>query len=221
MHAMRCSARWMKMFALVAVAAGMALSPCRAQTSKAAEWMPLFDGKSLEGWKRTPFTGQGEVKVVDGVIELAPGGPMTGITRETGPQGDFELRFEAARINGNDFFASLTFPLQGSFCTWVTGGWGGDIVGISSIDGWDASENETRSYFNFENGRWYKFRVQVLEGRVRAWIDDQQVVNVDVNGRRISMRHGEIKLSAPLGFAAYNTRGRIRNIEIRPLGKRD
>ena len=84
---------------------------------------------------------------------------MTGITW-TGefPRSNYEVRFEAARLQGNDFFASLTFPVEDSFVTWVTGGWGGDIVGISSIDGWDASDNETRTYFNFENGRWYAMR---------------------------------------------------------------
>ena len=47
-------------------------------------------------------------------------------------------------MKGGDFFATLTFPVDDSFCTFVTGGWGGDIVGLSSIDGWDASDNETR-----------------------------------------------------------------------------
>src|ERR1039458_6583443 len=30
---------------------------------------------------------------------------------------------------------------QGSFLTWINGGWGGSIVGLSSLDGNDASEN--------------------------------------------------------------------------------
>ena len=121
------------------------------------------------------------------------------------------------RVRGNDFFASLTFPVGDSFATWVMGGWGGDIVGISSIDGWDASDNETRSYFNFENGRWYALRLQVTDDRIQAWIDGQQVVNVNIKGRAISLRHGEIKLSAPFGFASYATEGRLRKIEHQPL----
>ena len=121
------------------------------------------------------------------------------------------------RTQGNDFFASLTFPVGNSFATWVTGGWGGDIVGISSIDGWDASDNETRSYFNFENGRWYALRLEVTDDTIKAWIDDQPVVNVNISGRKISLRHGEIKLSAPLGFASYNTAGRLRKIDYRAL----
>jgi hypothetical protein len=185
---------------------------------KAGEWRSLFDGKSLEGWRETPFTGRGEVRVENGAIVLGPGKPLTGVTFSGSfPLSDYEVRFEAARLEGSDFFASLTFPAGESFCTWVTGGWGGDIVGLSSLDGWDASDNETRSYFTFENGRWYSFRLQVTGDRIMAWIGDRPMVNVEIRGRSVALRYGEIKLSAPFGFASYATRGAIRGIEYRLL----
>ncbi len=194
------------------------LCGCGVAQSQPGAWRPIFDGKSLEGWRESPFTNRGKVQVDGGAITLLPGSPMTGVTW-TGkfPKTDYELRFEAQRVQGNDFFASLTFPVAGSFATWVTGGWGGDIVGMSSIDGRDASENETRSYFNFDNGRWYMFRIEVRPDRVRAWIDADLVFNVEIAGREISLRYGEIGLSAPLGFAAYATKGAIRKIEYRTL----
>jgi hypothetical protein len=133
------------------------------------------------------------------------------------PQSDYEVRFEGARLEGGDFFASLTFPVGESFCTWVTGGWGGDIVGLSNLDGWDASDNETRSYFNFEKKRWYALRLRVTGERIRAWIDEQAIVNVEIGGRPIGLRPGEIKLSAPFGFASYATTGGVRKIEYRLL----
>jgi hypothetical protein len=187
-----------------------------AQEAKSGDWQPLFDGKSLNGWRETPFTGHGEVRVEKGALILGYGMPMTGVTW-TGafPQSGYEIRFEASRLQGNDFFASLTFPVGESFATLVTGGWGGDIVGISSIDGWDASENETRSYFTFENGRWYTFRLQVEADRIRAWIDEKPVANVTIGGRSVGLRHGEIKLSTPLGLASYATTGSVRRIEYR------
>ena len=40
----------------------------------------LFDGKSLDGWKKTAFGGEGEVEVEDGQIMMRAGNPMTGIT---------------------------------------------------------------------------------------------------------------------------------------------
>lgn len=189
-----------------------------APQPKGGEWQSLFDGKSLRGWHETPFSGHGKVRIEDGSIVLEAGAPMTGITRtEALPPSNYEVRFEAAKIKGGDFFASLTFPVRESFCTWVTGGWGGDIVGLSSIDGWDASDNETRAYFTFETGRWYAFRLQVTGDRIMAWIDDRPIVNVEIRGRTVGLRPGEIKLSAPFGFASYNTTGRLRAIEYRVL----
>ena len=181
-----------------------------------AQWLSLFDGKSLGNWRETAFSGQGKARVENGAIVLAAGAPLTGITWNAPfPKTRYEVRWEAARLDGNDFFASLTFPVGDSYCTWVTGGWGGDIVGLSSLDGWDASDNETRTYFDFEKSRWYKFRLKVDPGRITGWIDDQQIVDVQIAGRTVGLRIGEIKLSAPLGFASYGTTGGIRKLEYR------
>lgn len=183
-----------------------------ALTVVAQEWKPLT------GWQETKFTGHGKARAENGVIYLDAGAPMTGVTRAGDfPLTNYEIRFEAARLQGGDFFASLTFPVGPSHCTWVTGGWGGDIVGLSNIDGWDASDNETRTYFTFETARWYQFRLQVTSGTIRAWIDDKAIINVPITGRDIALRRGEMHLSTPLGFASYNTAGGIRKIEYRPL----
>ena len=183
-----------------------------------ADWQTLFDGKSLDGWKEAAFRNPGKVRVDSGAIVLDPGHPLTGInyTREI-PRIDYEIRYEAQKHAGGDFFASLTFPVAESYCTFVTGGWGGDIVGLSSIDEWDASENETRTYFQFEPKRWYKFRIEVTADRLRTWIDEEKINDVKIAGRRISLRPGPIELSVPFGFAAYNTGSAIRNIAVRPL----
>jgi hypothetical protein len=215
------SKRISQVAALVAAIFWLAAAAARGQDtaqSKTGEWQSLFDGKSLQGWRETPFTGHGQVRVEDGVLVLGSGKPMTGVTW-TGsfPRSNYEVRFEAARLDGGDFFASVTFPVQDSYCTWVNGGWGGDIVGLSSLDGWDASDNETRSYFNFENGRWYAFRLQVTDGRIMAWIDDRPVISVETEGRSIGLRYGEIKLSAPFGFASYTSTGGLRKLEYRLL----
>lgn len=181
-------------------------------------WKPLFDGKSKEGWRDAPFTGNGEVRVENGTILLGAGKPLTGINFvDAFPKSNYEVRFEAARLAGNDFFASLTFPVGDSFCTLVTGGWGGDIVGLSSIDGWDASDNETRTYLNFEANRWYAFRLEVTAERIKVWIDEKPIVNAAIAGRTIGLRPGPIKISAPFGFASYNTSGALRKIEYRAI----
>ena len=182
------------------------------------EWQSLFDGKSLSGWTVTGFAGHGDVEVVDGAIVLNQG-ILTGIHRATPPATtDYEVALEARRVSGGDFFCGLTFPVRDSHATLVVGGWGGAVVGISSIDGLDASQNETTQYKKFENGRWYKVRVAVSATHLSAWIDDERVAHVATAGKKIAMRPGEIEMSAPLGVATWSTTGELRDLRWRRLG---
>ena len=41
----------------------------------------------------------------------------------------------------------------------IIGGWGGHLVGISSVDYFDASENMTTSDYPFKSQTWYTIRV--------------------------------------------------------------
>ncbi len=202
----------------IAVCLLIAAAAAAAQT----QWQPMFDGKSLGSWNVIEgFRKHGPVKVEDGAIVLVNGEPFTGVSYSGKfPTNNYEIRFQAKKIRGGDFFASLTFPFSDSWGTLVTGGWGGDIVGISSIDGWDASENETRTYVEFEDGRWYSFRLRVTPERIDAWVDDKQVIRLAVNGRRIELRPGATDLTKPLGFFSYNTASAIRNIEFRPISEK-
>ena len=183
----------------------------------APEWQSMFDGQSLDGWKPTPFSGHGEVTVADGAIILGSG-RLTGVNwTKPFPKSNFEFRCEAARVDGRDFFAGITFPVRESFCTWINGGWGGNIVGLSSIDGADASENETAVSRRFELGRWYELWLAVTDDRIRAWIDREPIIDIHIANREISLRPGEIDLSKPFGIASYSTVARLRKLEYRPL----
>ena len=177
----------------------------------------MFDGKSLTGWKQTPFSGRGEVGVINGMIRLGKG-RMTGITW-TGefPQSGYEIRFEAARIEGNDFFSALVFPVGKSFCSFINGGWDGTVVGLSNLDGNDASENDTSTIRDFVQGRWYAFRLAVTEHRIQVWIDDTTAINADITGREVGLRFDDTELCTPLGFISYATVGGVRKIEYRLL----
>jgi hypothetical protein len=186
-----------------------------------APWRNLFDGQSLQGWTSANFGGEGDVRVENGAIQLERGVALTGITRAgTVPRIDYEVQLEAMRVDGIDFFCGLTFPVDQSHCSLIVGGWAGSVVGLSSIDGQDASENETTRYMNFETGRWYRIRLQVTQQAIAAWIDDQQVVNQPIAGRTISIRP-EVNLSRPLGIAAWQTRAALRNIQLRELQKKE
>jgi len=177
----------------------------------------MFDGTTLRGWRETPFSGHGKVSVADGAILLGKGA-MTGVTW-TGsfPKADYEVRLEAMRVDGHDFFAGITFPVNDSFCSWINGGWGGTVVGLSSLNGMDASENDTSTGRDFETGRWYRLRLLVTTGRIQAWIDDDPVIDADIGNRDVDLRPGEIDLSKPFGIASYSTTAKLRKIEYRTL----
>jgi hypothetical protein len=142
---------------------------------------------------------------------------MTGVNySKPFPRINYELRMEAARMQGDDFFAAITFPYGDEYCSWINGGWGGSLVGLSSLDHMDASENETGSVVQFKQGQWYKFLLRVTPGWIQAWIDDELVIQVNLAGRTVGLRDGtQIDLSVPLGIATYSTVGAIRNIQYR------
>jgi hypothetical protein len=184
----------------------------------------LFAGRTLAGWVQSGFEAEGAVRVVapfeggEGAIVIEAGTTLSGVTWTRGldlPRNNYELSLEAMRLAGGDFFCGLTFPVESSACTLVVGGWGGTVVGLSSVDRVDASGNETTREREFADRRWYRIRVRVAEGRIRAWIDDEPVVDLETRGRRISLRPGEIQKSLPLGIATYMTRAAVRDIRLR------
>jgi len=186
--------------------------------SQAGEWQNLFDGKTLKGWKITDFAGHGEVNVENGRVLLHSGVMLTGVSwTNTLPKIDYEVSLEAMKVEGGDFFCGLTFPVQDSFCTLIVGGWGGGVVGLSSIDGMDASENETTKYMKFDAGRWHRLRLRVVREQIEAWIDDEKIVDQPIAGRKIALRPGDIDLSKPFGVATWQTTGALRDIRIRSL----
>ena len=177
----------------------------------------MFDSASLKGWRETPFSARGKVQVENGTVVLGKGF-LTGITwTDDFPKFNYEVRMEAMRVEGYDFFAGITFPVHDSFCSWINGGWGGMVVGLSSLDDMDASENDTSIRRNFESGRWYALRLRVLEDRIQAWIDGQAIIDAYISTKNVGLRPGEIELSAPFGIASYSTVARLRKIEYRQL----
>lgn len=181
-------------------------------------WTPMFDGASLGAWKPAAFPGQGPVAVRDNAIVLDRGDRMTGVVwTQPFPSTNYELRFEAARLSGNDFFAGLIFPINDSFCSWICGGWDGSTVGLSNVDGYDASENETSINRDFQTGRWYRFLLSVTPRRLLASIDGSPVIDLDPSRHQLTLRFDDTDLAKPLGFASYGTVGGIRHIAWRRI----
>ncbi len=162
--------------------------------------------------------------VEKGEITLLTGLPMTGCKfaawSELGlPGTGYRIHYEALRVEGEDSFGMCTFPVSSheGHATFVIGGWGGTLTGISSIDFKDASENSTRAEQRFENGVWQRARIEVRPEDIQAWVNDKLVVNVSIKGRKVGLRQGFIDHCVPFGFATWNTTGKVRRVVVENL----
>jgi hypothetical protein len=145
------------------------------------------------------------------------GADLSGITwTEDFPRQHYELALEARRVDGNDFFCGLTFPVGADPCSLIVGGWGGGVVGLSSIDGLDAAHNDTTLYRAFDAGRWYAVRLRVTPERIECCLDEEGVIDQPLEGKTLSIRQ-EVMPSLPLGIATYATTAQVRNLRWRPL----
>ncbi len=204
---------------ILALCSWLVFSAVAEEPKAAVGWTQLFDGKSLAGWKVTDFGGEGDVNVADGEIVLKMGQPLTGITWKDGdkiPTDNFEITLQARKRKGDDFFCGLTFPVRDSHATFVVGGWAGTVVGLSNINGLDASENETTQYEKFDQNKWYAVRIRVADGTIGCWLDDKQMVDVELKNNRISTRI-EVDPNKPLGICCYNTESGLKDIKLRRL----
>jgi hypothetical protein len=188
--------------------AGSASSRVEMEKLGPEKWQPIEGAADLE-WNDDKR-----------VMRIGVGTDLNG-ARWTGPMPGvpYAVELEARRMSGSDFFCGLTLPVRsGKECvTLIVGGWGGNLVGISSIDGLDASENSTASQHVFEDKRWYRIRVEVGAERLQAWIDGQQVVDAFTDGQKLSLRPGPIEACAPFGLATWQTSAEVRGVKWRSL----
>ena len=182
-------------------------------------WESLFDGKTLTGWEIVRYGGEGEPYVRNGIIVLpmAVSGLMTGLcwVGDPLPANNYIIYYEAMRTAGHDIFAALSFPYGDTFASLIFGGWGGIVNGLSSIDGYDASENETTRHFALNDNQWYQVQLRVTTDSIRAIVGSEQVIDIATAGKDIHLRNG----LSDTGFTlwTYLTTGEIRNLRIKKL----
>lgn len=174
--------------------------------------------QSITGkWKSCEFGGEGDVAISKDLISIERGDPLTAVRWDGDIMRDnYELKLDARRTEGFDFFCGLTFPIAKEHVTLVLAGWGGGITGISSIDGFDASENETTLFRDYEDNQWYEVRVRVDPFGIQCWVDDDIVAEVARAEHTFGLRY-EMEVCEPLGIAAYETNAEYRRIRIRKL----
>ncbi|HUT37061.1 MAG TPA: DUF1080 domain-containing protein [Planctomycetota bacterium] len=194
--------------------------PLTPTTVPPGEWFSMCDGKSLKGWKtlkEDSFSLAGKVVAKDGAIVLGEGMAFTGIQWEGEfPKEGFEVRWDGCRQNGIDIFGGLTVPVGNEHVTFVPGGWGDSVVGLSSIDDRNASDNEQTKIMSFKNNQWYEFCLRVTKAKIEAWIDDKQVIDLERKGHKFTV-YDELMPCRPVGFFSWSTEGAVRNIEMQRL----
>ena len=177
----------------------------------------LFDGNTLDGWEITQFGTQGSVSVSDGKIIMNYGDGATGVTyTKDFPKVNYEVNLEAQKTSGNDFFCGMTFPVNNNFCSLIVGGWGGPVVGLSCIDGADASDNITHILKRFDKNVWYKIKLQVTNQKIIAWIDGEKLVDFEYKGHELYVRP-EVELSKPFGISSWITTSELKNIWLKEI----
>jgi len=183
------------------------------------EGLLLFNGRDLSGWRRLSgdpdYDASGELSIRDGAMRIGTGGPMTGAGWEGEfPTDGYEVSLEARRVEGGDFFCGMTFPVGESYATLILGGWGGEIVGLSNVDGFAAADNSTTRLMRFEDGRWYAVRLRVSGGRIRVWLDGEQIIEQPIEGHQFAVWPQQ-EPARPFGITTWRTTGELRAIRLR------
>ncbi|MBM3958060.1 MAG: DUF1080 domain-containing protein, partial [Gemmatimonadetes bacterium] len=193
------------------------------------EWLSLFDGKTLDGWrvvKKFPHPPEfgdgagGDVHVENGQIILEKGRPVSGIAFEGDfPTINYEVAIQACRLDGAYDFANMDFPVGNQTCTLVVGGSIKRLAWLYAVDGHGFFNAELAPVTEFEPGRWFETRLRVTDGRIQAWVDGKRALDLATAGRGLwSLAHWA-KEVRPFGIITnLGTRGAVRSVRLRRLG---
>src|SRR5262249_43101215 len=174
----------------------LALFPVAAADPDKDGWVPLFNGKNLDGWEQR--NGTATYRVEDGCI--------VGKTNQGSPNsflctlkeyGDFELKFEvkvADELNSGVQIRSKTKGgtkegrVHGPQVEIATNGTAGFIYGEALDTGW-LSENreDPKAKAAFKKGEWNQFLVKAQGKSIKTWVNGVPVADlVDEKSKMMS-----------------------------------
>jgi hypothetical protein len=175
----------MRKWLLVIAAAGMASALGAAEKSG----VPLFDGKSLNGWKQ--LGGAADYQVIDGAIvgSSRPGVPNSFLVTEKN-YGDFVLEFDVRQdvgpTNSGVQFRSLSTP---EFENGRVHGyqadidpsprqWSGQIYEEAQRGWFSTGETNPPAKSLYKFGEWNHYRIEAIGPRLRVWINNGAAADV-------------------------------------------
>ncbi len=195
--------------------------PPRIDTLAPGARAVLFNGKDLTGWHVIKddiyFDRPGKVEVADGAMVLGVGQQLTGVQwKGKMLKGNYRITLQARRVEGEDFFCGLTFPVGGGHVSLILGGWGGSIVGLSNVDDFSAAENSTTRAITFTQGKWYDIEAEVSDKKILVALDDEVIIEQEITGHRFEVWPQQ-EPARPLGISTYDTKGAIRDVVVTRL----
>ncbi|MBM4039604.1 MAG: DUF1080 domain-containing protein, partial [Planctomycetes bacterium] len=185
------------------------------------QWVSLFDGKTLDGWKVVADRGyakHGRVEAQNGELLLGTGAPVTGIawTRDL-PSLDYEVAFEVMCLAGGNNWCNFTFPVGASGCSFCFLGIGDGLTGLDQVEGAPVTRNVTTKKMAFERNRWYRVKLRVTRAAVQAWVDDAEVVTLQLRDHAVNVYDDYWGPLRPLGVANWESTTALRNLRLRRL----
>lgn len=179
-------------------------------------WTPLFDGRSLEGWRAE---GGGRWSVANGCIVGERGDGRHGWLVTERPYADFFLEFEFKMVSPGNSGVQLRSHLFGE----VMAGYQADILGPGDERtggiyeehgrGWLAQPDANHK-MPIELGRWNTYRVTAIGDRLTTVVNG--VTCVDIVDEPLQSRFGIIALQVHSGDEPIEMLW--RNIRIQDYG---
>ncbi|TWU04759.1 3-keto-disaccharide hydrolase [Stieleria varia] len=210
------------------VIALVAISLCCA-TAIADDWVPLFDGKSLDGWNASGDNKQ--FQIVDGVIRGASSGKTHFLCTEK-EYRDFELEIEV-KLHDMDLNSGIQIRTsttranaKGDTIASVHGpqvdlgkspGRSGHIFGQGNGRWFTPTADLERNSLMI-NGAWNKVRILAKGKHIQTWINGELVGDVTLDN--------EIDQKYPQGVIALQVHGvkspdKIRHVSFRNIRIRE
>jgi hypothetical protein len=191
------------------------------------DWVPLFDGRSLKGWKASEHAGS--FRVVDG--QIAADGPRshlfyTGSVRNANFK-NFELKAEVmARPGAN---SGIYFHTKFQPNDWPAKGFEVQINNTQKGDADYVERRKTASLYGVRNiykalvkdNEWFQLRVLVQAKQVKVWLNDTLIVDyVEPDPPlRLEGSAGRVLDRGTFALQCHDPNSKVffRNILVKPL----
>ncbi len=160
----------------ILIASVSVLFSCKPQP-KIGEWQTIFDGESLDGWKKTGENPE-SITVEDGMIKCA------GERSHLFYKGDFknfefETDVKAAEHSNSGIFIHTKYQKEG----WPAQGYEIQVNNTYRGSEQNPERKKTGSIYNIRNiyyplagdNEWFKMRIKVMENFVEIFVNDVKV----------------------------------------------